>query len=123
MTRKMKDQALAVFRRPPERLNCAQAVLHAYGEISGKADIPVADLKPLGGGGAPGGLCGALHAACIIAPDSAEALRTKFAAQRGSVRCKELRADREHRCESSVATAAELLEVETAGRQRNDSEP
>ena len=36
MAHTIKDQALAVFRRPPERLNCAQAVLHAYREVSGR---------------------------------------------------------------------------------------
>jgi hypothetical protein len=113
----MKDHAVTVFRRPPELLNCAQSVLHAYGEVSGDKAMPLADLKPFGGGRAPGGLCGALHAACTIAPHKAEALLTNFARRMGSVTCQELRANKEHRCESSVATAAELLEIETAGSQ------
>jgi hypothetical protein len=107
MTDTIKDQALAVFRRAPERLNCAQAVLYAHSEVSGKKTIPVADLKPFGGGRAPRGLCGALYAACLLVPDKAEALRAKFAEQMGSVRCKELRANRE--------PAAELLQAELPG--------
>ena len=114
MTDTIKDRAVAIFRRPPERLNCAQAVLHAYSETN--TAIPVADLKPFGAGRAPGGLCGALYAACLLAPDRAEALRARFAEQVGSVRCKELRANKEQRCENSVAAAAELLQARTAGR-------
>ncbi len=29
----MKEHALKVFRQPPERLNCAQSVLHAWHEV------------------------------------------------------------------------------------------
>lgn len=111
----MKDHALTVFRRPPERLNCAQSVLLAYGEACGNQAAPLADFKPFGGGRAPGGLCGAVHAACVLAPAKAEVLLSKFAQQLGSVRCKELRANRTHRCETCVATAAELLEIEISG--------
>ena len=74
----MKEHALKVFRQPPERLNCAQAVLHAWREVSGDTSIALADLKPFGGGRAPDGLCGALHAACMVAPGRAEALKQKF---------------------------------------------
>ncbi|HWH68097.1 MAG TPA: C-GCAxxG-C-C family protein [Candidatus Sulfotelmatobacter sp.] len=114
----MKEHALAVFRRPPERLNCAQAVLHAYREVSGNKTIPLAGLKPFGGGRAPGGLCGALHAACIIAPDKTEALRTQFAQRLGSTVCEELREARQYACESCVAQAAELLEIEAGGLRK-----
>jgi hypothetical protein len=70
----MKEHALKVFRQPPVRLNCAQAVLHAWREVSGDTSIALVDLKPFGGGRAPEGLCGALHAACMVAPSQAEAL-------------------------------------------------
>jgi hypothetical protein len=75
----MKEHALKVFRQPPERLNCAQAVLHAWREVAGDTSIALADLKPFGGGRAPDGLCGALRAAKV------------------------------HPCETCVAHAAELL--------------
>ena len=51
----MKEHALKFFRQPPERLNCAQAVLHAWREVSGDTTIALADLKHFGGGWAPGG--------------------------------------------------------------------
>jgi hypothetical protein len=109
----MKKLALKVFRQPPERLNCAQAVLHAWREVSGDTSIPLADLKPFAGGRAPAGLCGALHTACLVAPRQAETLKSAFAARLGSLYCKELRAAGDHRCAACVAEAAELLELET----------
>ncbi len=105
----MKQTALKVFRQPPERLNCAQSVLHAWREVSGKASLAVADLKPFGGGRAPEGLCGALHAACLIAPDRADALKTAFAARVGSLYCRELRRAGKNPCDVCVAHAADLL--------------
>jgi hypothetical protein len=107
----MKEHALKVFRQPPERLNCAQAVLYAWREVSGDTTIALADLKPFGGGRAPDGLCGALHAACMVEPDRAEALKQHFAARLGSLYCQELRAAKVHPCETCVTEAAELLAV------------
>ncbi len=37
----MKIHAATVFRRPPERLNCAQAVLDAYQTVTGRHVAPV----------------------------------------------------------------------------------
>jgi hypothetical protein len=107
----MKEHALKVFRQPPDRLNCAQAVLHAWREVSGDTSIALADVKPFGGDRAPDGLCGALHAACMIAPGRPVALKQNFAARLGSLYCKELRAAKVHPCETCVSQAAELLEL------------
>jgi hypothetical protein len=106
----MKPHALAVFRKAPEHLNCAQSVLSAWQAVSGDKTLSLAGLKTCGGGHAPDGICGALHAACRIAPDQAEALKTAFIARLGSAYCQELRAAKVHSCETCVATAAELLE-------------
>jgi hypothetical protein len=108
----MKHRALATFRQAPQRLNCAQAVLHAFQEATGKTNFALADFKPLGGGRAPDGLCGALHAACAVVPDKAERLKSRFAARLGSVFCRELRAARRHPCEVCVSHAADLLEAQ-----------
>ena len=105
----MKEHALKVFRKPPERLNCAQSVLHVWREVSGDTSISLAEAKLFGGGQAPDGICGALHTACLIAPDQAAVLKTAFGARLGSIYCKELRAAKEHPCETCVAQAAELL--------------
>ncbi len=105
----MKQQALAVFRQPPERLNCAQAVMHAWREVTGDTTLALADLKALGGGRAPAGICGALHAACLATPGRTAALKAAFAGRLGSIYCRELRAAKQHPCETCVAHAAELL--------------
>jgi hypothetical protein len=107
----MKEHALKVFRQPPERLNCAQAVLYAWREVSGDTTIALAELKTFGGGRAPDGHCGALHAACVVAPDRAKSLKQNFAARLGSLYCKELRAAKVHSCETCVGQAAELLQL------------
>ncbi|HEV2247323.1 MAG TPA: C-GCAxxG-C-C family protein [Terriglobia bacterium] len=108
----MKNHALERFRRPPERMNCAEAVLCAYREVSGDTAIAISEMKRLGSGRAPGGLCGALHAACTVAPDKAERLKARFAEIAGSAVCKEIRRAKQHPCEFCVSEAAELLESE-----------
>ena len=105
----MKEHALKVFRQPPDRLNCAQSVLYAWREVFGDTAITVAELKPFGAGRAPDGLCGAIYAACQLAPDRAEALKAAFVARVGSIHCKEIRAAKKHPCAECVAQAAELL--------------
>jgi len=106
----MKELALKVFRQPPDRLNCAQSVLHAWREVVGDTALAVADLKPAGAGRAPEGLCGAVYAVCQLAPNRAEELKAAFAARLGSLHCKEIRAAKKHSCADCVAEAAELLE-------------
>ena len=113
----MKEHALRVFRQPPDRLNCAQSVLHAWHEVASNTAITVAELKPFGAGRAPDGLCGAIYAACLLAPGRAEELKAAFAAGVGSLRCKAILAAKEHSCAECVAEAAELL----AGA-RNDAD-
>ena len=113
----MKEHALKVFRQPPDRLNCAQSVVYAWREVFGETELTVADLKPFGAGRAPDGLCGAVHAACLLAPDRAEELKAAFAAGVGSLYCKEIRAAKEHSCAECVAEAAELLAA-----ARNDAD-
>jgi hypothetical protein len=108
----MKDTALENFRRPPQMLNCAQSVLYAYQAVYGDASMPVSEMKPFGGGRAPGGLCGALHAACTIAPQKAEVLKSKFAATTGSTLCKELRETSELACQTCVSESARILQDE-----------
>jgi hypothetical protein len=105
----VKELALKVFRQPPDRLNCAQSVLHAWREVVGHTALAVTDLKPAGAGRAPEGLCGAIYAACLLAPDRAEELKAAFVAGVGSLYCKEIRAAKEHSCAECVAEAAEML--------------
>ena len=106
----MKELALKVFRQPPDRLNCAQSVLHAWREVVGGTALAVADLKPFGAGRASDELCGAQYAAWLLAPNREEELKAAFAARLGSLYCKEIRAAKKYPCADCVAEAAELLE-------------
>ena len=106
----MKELALKVFRQPPDRLNCAQSVVHAWRGVFGNTAITVPELKPFGAGRAPEGFCGAIYAACLLAPERADELKAAFAARVGSLFCKEIRAAKKHPCVDCVAEAAELLE-------------
>lgn len=108
----MKQHASTVFHRPPERLNCAQAVLDAFQTITGKHVAPVAEYKAFGGGRAPGGECGALYAACQAMPEAAADFRAAFSSRAGTTLCKELDA---LPCRECVAFAAELLERKQPG--------
>jgi len=105
----MRNHATTVFHRPPENLNCAQAVLDAYQSVTGRSVALVADYKAHGGGRAPGGECGALYAACQCAPEAAAALRSAFVSKTGSPFCKEIKGAQRIRCAECVGTAAELL--------------
>lgn len=106
----MKELAVKVFRQPPERLNCAQSMVYAWRAVVGDTAVTVEELKPFGAGRSPGGLCGSLHAACLLAPDRAEELKAAFAARLGSIRCKEIRAAKKHPCAECVAQAADLIQ-------------
>lgn len=108
----MPSQAITVFRRPPERLNCAQAVLHAARE----AEHTVCELEELssaGGGRAPEGTCGALYAALSLASDEQGRVFMKQAFEEiaGATTCHVIRKGKLLSCEHCVATAAELLEA------------
>jgi nitroreductase/ferredoxin len=117
----MKEAALQVFRQPPDRLNCAQSVVHAWREVFGDTAVTVPELKPFGAGRAPEGLCGAIYAACLLAPDRAEELKTAFAARVGSLYCREIRTAKQHPCAACVAHAAELVAGTKEGGSSDDS--
>jgi hypothetical protein len=71
--------------------------------------ITVPELKPLGSWPRVAGLYGALYPADLRAPNRVEELKAAFAARVGSLRCKEIRAAKQHPCAECVAQAAELL--------------
>lgn len=111
----MKNHALAVFHRPPENLNCAQAVLDAYHAATGDRSISLAEMKAHGGGRAPGGVCGALHAACSLAPARADEMKAAFLAHIGALRCEDITLP----CPRCVGTAAGLLAQDRAPESRD----
>jgi len=107
----MKNLALKVFRAPPQRLNCAQAVAAAWHQTTGRNAALVTDLGPCGGGRAPGGVCGALHAAQVIAGDEAVGgqMARQFAETAGGLSCRDIRRRGLASCADCVALAAEIL--------------
>jgi len=105
----MKDHARSVFHRLPENLNCAQAVLDAWQEATGRQVAPLEEFRALGGGRAPEGECGALHAACRCAPEAADSMRAAFAQAAGSGHCLTLKRELRFPCKECVGLASELL--------------
>jgi hypothetical protein len=94
------------------RGNCAQSVAFAWGSTfvgaRGVEDV----FEGCGGGRAPDGLCGALHASCELAgAEAAAAIKAQFAEQTGGDQtCKAIRAAKRVPCTTCVEIAAELLE-------------
>ena len=68
-----------------------------------------------GGGKAPGGLCGAVLASCLLAGErAAETIKQAFAVETGGhLTCGEIRATKKLPCSECVGLAAELLETHT----------
>lgn len=105
----MQDAAIAVFRQPPLKYNCAQAVLHGYRAAHPDFPLIPADFQNHGGGRAPDGLCGALWAACEIRFAKAGALRADFKAKAGAIYCRELKRECGAGCHDNVRLALGLL--------------
>ncbi len=99
-------QAHALFTAVPKRHNCAQAVM----EGCGGTPEQVAEMAACGGGHAPGGLCGALHAALLLRPDDAEAIKAAFLREVGALTCRDIKTKAGTPCPVCVETAARLTE-------------
>jgi len=101
-----KEKALQFFRKPPLRLNCAQAV--AYG--CGREDL-LEELGNCGTGKAPGGLCGAIFCAMKIAGETdSKAVGEEFEKKLGACHCAKLKQDLHIPCPDCVACAVEIIE-------------
>lgn len=95
-----------------EGYNCAQAVAAAWQDRNERGDLSLLEkLRSCGGGRAPGGICGALHAAHTILRDqgSREEGDRLFLAEAGSLSCKEIRALGRLSCAGCVALADSYL--------------
>ena len=102
---------MQVFRKPPQRLNCAQAVAHAWARDTAAAQTAITEHAANAGGKAPAGDCGALYAACQVAQQQGrptDSIRQGFASTHGHTACREVR-DRQVDCEACVRTAADLV--------------
>jgi hypothetical protein len=95
-----------------ERLNCAQSVLRAFQEIKNLSEEQIKAAKAYGGGRAPGGRCGALHAALELISDveGKNRLAKSFSEEAGSEICKEIRKLRKVSCGQCVELATGLAQ-------------
>ncbi|MDR1962599.1 MAG: hypothetical protein LBQ50_02335 [Planctomycetaceae bacterium] len=106
MTTSESQTAVTLFSRFRKEYNCAQAVAKAFGR-----DDLLEPLKSCGGGKAPHGLCGALHAALLLLPESEhETMKNRFQNSAGNLLCKPMRKKGETKCIDCVRLAAEILE-------------
>lgn len=106
---RMRETALAAFRQPPLKYNCAQSVVHAYAAEHPGCGLDPADFAALGGGRAPENTCGALWGACAALPEHATVLRAEFKAAAGADTCMELKRDRGYPCAGCVTLAVALV--------------
>lgn len=99
-----RDEARKVFRAAPHFLNCAQSVASLAG-----ADAQVDGLAGYGGGRAPGGLCGALHAALeLVPPSRRDDFIRDFEQAVGNQRCADIKCENRTPCLDCVAIATQL---------------
>ncbi len=108
----------AVHSYTREKLNCAQSILKAYRHRKDITQHEIDAARALGGGRAPGGVCGALHAALLLLDGNAtkESVRVSFIERAGSEQCREIRAKKIITCGQCVELAAELLDTGESGR-------
>ena len=100
------NKALELFTASPRKHNCAQSTACGLGR-----EELYAPLAACGGGKAPGGRCGALHAAMLIAGEArAEEVRKSFVSELGAETCAELKRVLAVPCVKCVETAARLAE-------------
>ncbi len=97
------EKALSTFHNPH---SCAQAVYAAFKDAD---EEKMASLKAKSSGRAPGGLCGALHAAILIQPAEAEEISAEFTEKTGSTICREIKLEHKTPCIECVKAAAESL--------------
>lgn len=113
------ERALRAYTQ--ERLNCAQSVLRGFQHDRALPEEQIVQAKPLGGGRAEQGRCGALHIALTLAQSDEvrQTLAAAFAEQAGSQQCREIRTAKRLACVQCVELAATLL-VQHEGRLRQE---
>ena len=98
-------KAEELFAAPGHPYNCAQSVAAGAGH-----EELVPELASCGGGRAPEGLCGALHAALRLAPAYAHSeIKRQFEAGAGALTCRAIKGTAHTPCAKCVALAADLL--------------
>ncbi len=103
------ERSLRAYKH--ENHNCAQSILRGFQVAKAVPEQMIITAKAMGGGRAPEGRCGALHAALELTSDPAarERLIQSFVAKAGSEACREIKKHRKLTCEECVRLAAEGL--------------
>ncbi len=104
------SEAGKYFTLPGHPYNCAQSVA-----LGANRPILAEELRSCGGGRAPEGICGALHAALLLAPEERrEEIRGAFRERAGALTCREIKGESKTPCLACVELASELLEKSRA---------
>lgn len=111
-TSKSREHFLGI--NESKKMNCAQAIIAGFKDKFSIRDDALPTFASLGGGKAPEGRCGALHAAQFILGGSqteeAKKCEEIFLQAAGSSKCKEIRAMNKLSCLGCVEKSAEILE-------------
>lgn len=103
-------KAVELYTAPGHPYNCAQAVAIAAGHPELEAE-----MKACGGGRAPEGRCGALHAAMtLLPPELHQQLLEEFAGMAGALTCREIKGGGRTSCSDCVALAEVMLQRYTS---------
>ncbi|NTV29071.1 MAG: hypothetical protein HGA80_03210 [Candidatus Omnitrophica bacterium] len=104
-----------------QRFNCAQSIVGAFADRVLAGTDEVGDLSHCGGGRAPEGVCGALHAARVLLsgsdPRSIKECEDELLRHAGSLNCREIRSARQLSCLGCVEKVAESLERSLKGKK------
>lgn len=106
-------KAKELFHLPPYNWNCAQAIHKAFATYTGLSDEEIElSYRPMGGGRAPEGMCGAIYAVRTIVGEGSETARQlteTFAERMGGLSCRELKGKHGRPCSLLVEEAETLL--------------
>lgn len=99
------------FHVKPQNWNCAQSIQKGFQHITKMSDEEIElAYRPMGGGRAEGGLCGALYSAeNILKERGLPSIKDEFTRRAGGATCRELKGKNKFPCTSAVDLAEELL--------------
>lgn len=115
------------FHIKPQNWNCAQAIQKGFQNLTRMSDEDIElTYRPMGGGRAEGGLCGALYAAeNILKEKGLPSITADFIQRAGGSTCHQLKGELKYPCVAAVDLAEELLaqRLAEAGIESEDTRP
>lgn len=108
------------------RKNCAQAVLCGFKEVFNISEATIEAFGGYGVGRAPEGICGALYAANFIleqqgSEEQKKELSVHMERLAGSLKCREIRANKQLSCVGCVEQSARFIELALIEKEESDS--